>query len=296
MKYKFIINENASTGKIKKAIPDLIELIKSSFEYFDYSVTNNLSQVPGIIKDSLDSDVIVAVGGDGTLNGILNNVIEHDKILGLIPLGTGNDFPIMLSIPKDLKKAIEILKNGKVKNIDIGHLQTEKYEKYFINAVGIGFDAKVGFHTNQIKFMDGGLSKYITSLFYSLLTYKTPEMNIEINHKEKLKKRCYLATIGNGRRTGGGFLLTPNALIDDGTFDVCIVDDVSFFTVLNAFPKVLKGKHTTLPIVKMSSCQYIEVNSDSELYLHYDGETPEMVKNIKVNILPLKQRIISNLI
>jgi diacylglycerol kinase (ATP) len=294
VKYKFIINENASTGKVKKAIPELIELIKSKFENPEYSITNSLAQVPDIIKQSSDSEVIVAVGGDGTMNGVLNNITEQNKILGIVPFGTGNDFPMMINIPKAMNQSLEILKKGNVKNIDVGLLKTEKFEKYFLNAVGIGFDAKVGFHTNQIKFMKGGLSKYVISLLYSLKTYETPEMQILLDDNIKFQKKCFLVTVGNGRRTGGGFLLTPSAEVDDGIFDICIVDDVSILTVLKVFPKVLKGGHTGIPQVKMKRATKINVNSTSALYLHYDGETPEMVKNINIDIFPKKQRIICN--
>lgn len=295
MKYLFIINQNASTGKIKKIIPSLLELIKSKKFIFDYHLTQSLDEVPEIIKKSDEFDVIVSVGGDGTLNGILNCLINSDKIIGVVPLGTGNDFPIMINVTKNIDNALETIINGKVKEIDVGYLVTEKYRKYFINAVGVGFDAKVGYTKNEIRFIDGGLSKYILSLFSSLITYKTPQIKIELDESHKFEKKCFLITVGNGKRTGGGFLLTPDAEIDDGLFDVCIIDEVSRLKVTKEFTKVLKGLHTSMPEVAIYRTNRVLIQSSEELYLHYDGETPGLVKNIQISLIPKKMKILTNL-
>lgn len=294
MKYQIIINENAKAGKIKKVIPDLIEILKTQFENLDIHITKNLNEVTKLTQLIDDShDIIIAIGGDGTFNGVVNNFLSDNQIFGLIPFGTGNDFPLMLGLKNNIKEAIELIKSNNVKMIDLGKIKTEKYEKYFANAVGIGFDAKVGYVKNKITFINGGLSKYIISLLTSLITYRSSNIHLKFNADETLKKRSFLLTIGNGKRTGGGFLLTPNAIIDDGKFDICLVNDLSKLSVIRHFPKVLSGKHLGIKQVEQYQAVKVKINSEEELFVHFDGETLEKVKDIDIDIYPKKLKVFS---
>jgi diacylglycerol kinase (ATP) len=294
LKYQIIINENAKAGKIKKVIPDLIELFRTRLNNYTYHITHDLSQLTKIRQITDDSfDAIIAVGGDGTVNGIINSFYDGEKVFGLIPFGSGNDFPLMLGLKNSVNEAIELINSGSIKNIDLGSLQTEKYHKYFINAVGLGFDAKVGYIKNKINFLSGGLSKYILALLYSLISYKSMEISINIDNEKNIRKKCYLTTIGNGKRTGGGFLLTPNAVIDDGKFDICIVRDIGKLKVIRKFTKVLNGLHIDMEEVDYFQAREINIEANQEMFLHFDGETPEKVKSININILPKKIKMFS---
>jgi diacylglycerol kinase (ATP) len=294
LKYQIIINENAKAGKIKKVIPDLIELFKTNLKSYNFNITKDLNELPKI-KQNMDGsyDAVIAIGGDGTLNGVINAFYDETKLFGLIPLGTGNDFPLMLGLKNSITEAIQLIKSDNIKNIDLGRLKTEKYQKYFINAVGIGFDAKVGYTKNKITFISGGLSKYIFALLSSLISYRSTEISINIDKNKIIKNKCFLMTIGNGKRTGGGFLLTPNAVFDDGNFDICYCREISKLKVIRNFTKVLKGMHLDMDEVDSFRAKEIVIKSEQELFLHFDGETPERVKNIDVSLLPRKIRVFS---
>ena len=290
MRYKFIINGNAGNGQVKNHIESILNVIKNNFSSFEYSVTEKLSDLDHCLNSLSNIDSVIAVGGDGTINGIVNKIIDKDILFGIIPLGSGNDFIHALQIPHNLQKSIEIIKRNRIKTIDTGLIETEKYTKYFVNAVGIGFDAMVGFNTNRIKFIKGG-SKYYIALIKSLFTYKPQRLHIKIDSLE-ISKRPFLFTIGNGQRTGGAFILTPGALLDDGLFEICIADNVSIPTVIAALPKVLKGAHGSMKQIEFEKAKTVEINSDYDLFVHYDGETPCLVKNINVSISKYKLNIL----
>ncbi len=289
MNYKFIINGNAGNGKVRKHIVSILAKIKRHFSNYDYTITEKLSDLDFLDCEN-DYDAIVAVGGDGTINGIVNKIVGMEKHFGILPLGSGNDFIHTLKIPRNIDAALETLKNNHAKRIDVGQIITEKYNKFFVNAVGIGFDAMVGYETNQIKFIDGGI-KYYLALIHSLFSYKPQELRIDFDGNS-FKKKTFLFTVGNGRRTGGAFLLTPGALLDDAFFDLCLVDEVSIPTILKALPLVLKGSHDSVKQVKFYRAKTVNISSENDIFVHYDGETPCMIRSAEIKILPNKISVI----
>lgn len=291
MKYKFIINQNAGKGKIKANPELLLSKIKRHFINFDFCFTNSLQDMDKCLNGTDDYDICVAVGGDGTINGIINKIIDKDKILGILPVGSGNDYIFSLGIPNNTEEALDILRLGNLRRIDAGKLETEKYSKYFANAVGIGFDAMVADRTNRVKLLPGAI-KYYYALLESLFRYKPSGCEIIIDGCV-MNKSCFLITVGNGKRTGGAFLLTPGALLSDGIIDICIVDNIPTHKVITALPKVLKGEHGVVQEVNFYRSKNVSVRSESELWVHYDGETTGMVKNIGIKVLPNILNVIS---
>jgi diacylglycerol kinase (ATP) len=290
LKYKFIINGNAGNGSVKKHIEFIISKLKKHFIDFDYCVTTKLSDLDQCLNSIDKYDGIIAIGGDGTINGILNKIIEEDKALGIIPFGSGNDFIHALNIPHNFDESLEIIRRNYTKKIDVGLITSNSFQKYFLNAVGIGFDAMVAHKTNKIKFV-GSSFRYYLALIESLFTYKPKDIEITIDGNI-IRKKVFLLTIGNGQRTGGAFILTPGALLDDSFFELCIVDEVSIPIVLTALPKVLKGSHGSMKQVQFFKAASIKVRSENDLYLHYDGETPGYIKEAEITIIPHKLSVI----
>ena len=149
----------------------------------------------------------------------------------------------------------------------------------------------VAYKTNKIKFIDGQL-KYYLSLIYCLFKYKYHLIKINIDEKYNNTLNPFLITIGNGKRTGGAFLLTPDAKIDDATFQVCLVDQVSIPFIIKSISKVIKGTHNTIEQVNLIHGKKIKISSQDNLYIHFDGETPKQVKDIEITILPKRIKFI----
>jgi len=288
----FIFNPNAANGKLKRKINYVLSEIQNYFNEFNYIITNNENEIDKHLNLIDQYNTIIGVGGDGTINTIINHSLKlNNKTYGIIPFGSGNDLIYTLNIPKSIKKSLQIIKNNRFLNIDLGYLKTETFSKYFLNAIGIGFDAMVAYKTNKIKFIDGQL-KYYLSLIYCLFKYKYHQIKVNIDEKYNNTLNPFLITIGNGKRTGGAFLLTPDAKIDDATFQVCLVDQVSIPFIIKSISKVIKGTHNTIEQVNLIHGKKIKISSQDNLYIHFDGETPKQVKDIEITILPKRIKFI----
>lgn len=294
-KYHFILNPVAGRGKVYLAIKKIRSILRQIGIDHKISITNAPGHATELAKSTCnDHDVVVAVGGDGTINEVINGLVGGIAALGILPLGSGNDFAKALKVPKSIQKAIDLILKHNEKKIDIGEVKTSIYTasqphktnvRYFVNGVGIGFDASVAFESSKIKILSG-LPLYITALIKALFKYRTPHFKIKIDEKRSID-RFFLIAIGNGISAGGGFYLTPNAQLDDGKFDVCYVDHVNLFQILKIFPSVLKGLHGKFKQVHITQANYIHVVSEDNFYVHADGEiVGNLVNEVEISLIP----------
>lgn len=230
-----------------------------------------------ILARQATSDVVVAVGGDGTVNEVANGIFGSAKTLAVIPVGSGNDFVKSIGIPLDFSGAFQHLLADKRQAIDCGSVrcrklseQTNSTESIFVNAVGIGFDAAVAERTTHIHNLSG-TALYLAAVFQTLGKYRSASFTITIDSNSS-KSRNLLIAIGNGRCAGGGFYLTPNASVSDGLLDVCTIEEMSVPRILHLMPKVMKGKHAGLRGVQMTRASEIDVTAPEEFYVHADGQ------------------------
>ena len=224
---------------------------------------------------------MVAVGGDGTVNEIVNGLVGTDRSLGIIPAGSGNDLSKSINLPTKLHEAIEVLLIGKVRPIDVGKVSCygntglplsagNHHERYFVNGVGVGFDAAVAERTQTIKYLSGTVL-YAMAVFQTIGRYKAPKFEISIDGKSRSSKYLLIA-IGNGKCAGGGFYLTPEAKVDDGVLDLCLIDEMSVPRILNLMPRVMRGKHRGFGGVAFSRGRMIGIRSEDSFFVHGDGE------------------------
>lgn len=217
-------------------------------------------------------DAIVIAGGDGTLNEAINGLLQSGAPqipLGLIPIGTGNDFAKMLDLrPHDWRTACTRILDGKPRQVDAGQVN----ETFFINGVGIGFDAQVALEANRLKYLPGSLLVYAGALLKTLLhRYRTPRITLE-TASGKLEQTITLLTVGNGRCHGGAFLLTPEARVDDGLFDILIADAASRYGIIKLAPRVMRGTHLGESGIRLLRDNRLQIRSAEPLVVHADGE------------------------
>jgi len=296
-----VLNPYAGRWKGAKLYRKILQYAKAIRYLERFQLTTSPGEAIQIAKETL-AELVVAAGGDGTVNEIVNGILQSgsEKILGVIPIGSGNDFAKMLNLkPFKIKMAIESLRRRNTVVSDVGLIEFLRRDgtlgtRFFINGVGIGFDATVANESRKIKHLRG-IPLYMLALFRTLAKYETPEMDVKVDGKN-ISGKIFLIAIGNGISAGGGFLLTPDAKINDGIFDVCLVRDISILRILQVLPTVLKGKHTKYPEVTMMKAKEIEINSNSDLVLHADGEILGTdLRWIKVSIVPSAVEVISNL-
>jgi YegS/Rv2252/BmrU family lipid kinase len=238
---------------------------------------------------------VVSVGGDGTLNEILNGLNLKKMSLGIIPAGTGNDFIKCVGIPTDEIEALEVVLNGVEKTIDLGLIN----DKRFINVAGFGLDVEVLRETIKFKRIIKGKLAYVLGVVKALITFKSLKFQILIDGVE-YSQEAMICAIGNGQYFGGGMKILPTAELDDGLFDICIVKKMAKIKLLYHFPKVFKGTHKELPWIsylrgkniKLLTKESISINSDGEISQKDFPEFKILNKSIKI-IVPkdLKQSL-----
>lgn len=283
LRYTIIANPVAGNGKTLGALDHLLYCLNKVNLDFELVFTHAPMEAAEIAntKSQDSSDVIVAFGGDGTINEVANGIIGEGIPLGIIPCGSGNDFSRSAGIPKDIEASVKILSDHEIKTIDVGKIE----DRYFINGMGIGFDALVNFRAARMRVLKGKAS-YIASIISSLFKYNAIEMEVHFNGTVKSGK-TYLVALGNGVSVGGGFRLTPDAVLDDACFDVCYVEDLNKRTILRHFPKLLDGRIGIVDQVTLAKSPGLFITSDEDLPIHIDGEIFRMdAKEVKVQLLP----------
>lgn len=298
--YTFIVNPNAGRGTGAKTFNSLRgELTRKGIDYDlietkgpgDAITAARLAQTPNVI----------AVGGDGTVNEVANGLAGTQKALGIIPAGSGNDFIKSVGISRRPLQALETALCGIPRAVDLGRVScsgrvdepNEARARYFVNGVGVGFDAAVAARTRQIHFL-GGTAVYVLAVLQTLGRYTPPNFTLALSGST-FKFRGLLIAIGNGVCAGGGFYLTPDAIVDDGVLDICTVQEKSILQILRLMPRVMKGKHHNVHGVKFYRDKKFTISADEAFYVHADGEiVGEDVRRVSIDLLPGHLSVIVN--
>jgi diacylglycerol kinase (ATP) len=280
-----IVNPNAGNGQ---GLKDW-DLISGFLTRADLSFNSIFTQSKGhaivLTLEAIKNGVrkIISVGGDGTLNEVVNGVFTNtfcpstDISLALIPVGTGNDWGKMFGIPLDYEKAVSIIKEDKRMLHDIGLVSyfngTEKKNRYFINIAGLGFESVVVRRTNIQKDKGhSGKAIYFYNLLMSLLSYKNTRAEITIDGK-KTTAEVFSINVGNGRYCGGGMRQTPDALPDDGLLDVTVINGIGKIEIIRKLKILYDGTILSHPKIDGYKCKNIKVTSESLIYTEADGES-----------------------
>lgn len=213
------------------------------------------------------ANVLAAAGGDGTLNEILNGAWAGPATLAVLPIGTGNDFARALSFGTDFGEALDKLASGQPRPVDVGFVN----DRAFLNIAGCGFDAMVADRINRGYRSLRGTAAYVAAVVECLCRYRAAEFRI-LCGDEELTFRAMLCSVANTCSYGGGMRIAPDALIDDGLFDVAVVRETSRFEFLRAFPSVFTGKHTDHPKYLHRRARWVRVESDPPMPVLVDGE------------------------
>ena len=297
IKWFVIVNPTSGNGASKKKWPLIFkELVNQNFD-FDFTITNYKTHAIEILHNALNKGYknFISVGGDGTLHTIVNGILSSgyknisEITIGIIPIGTGNDWVKTYNISKDYKKAIEIIKHKKTIYQDIGKLElTETNEIiYFNNLAGIGFD---GYVVNKVhKFKNLGFLAYLIGAIVSLTSYKKTFLEIYFNNNV-IKDKTLMVLIGLCKYSGGGMQLTKDPDSTDGLFDISIIYKVNIIDILSNLSSLFNGKITNNKLVNNYKTDLIKVNvlDKENTYIQADGE---LVKTSNFNVSILKNAL-----
>ena len=291
MKYKLIANPAAGRGKARKAVPKVVEVLKKKGVLFDLELTKGPRDAAAIARRAApDFDAVIVVGGDGTVNDVVPGMLYSGKPLGIIPMGSGNDFIKALHIPNNIEAAVDVVLRGATRTIDAGRIN----DTYFANGVGIGFDAAVNAESYRINHSRQGLWLYVYALVRVLGRFDPVPVTITLNG-EDISQEIFLLSIGNGTTCGGGFKLTPYAKVDDGFLDVTIVGPLPLLALFWHLPKVFLGTIDRVKYAKLRRTLKITVRSAVPVPVHVDGEIFTSQDNTyEIEVVPRALMVIEN--
>ena len=298
-KIKIILNPMADMGNAWRVARDL-RSITEEHGGVDWSGTVYPGHAIDLAKSATDYDLVIAMGGDGTVHEVMNGLMQipagQRPILGVVPVGSGNDFGHGISAAKIPTEALKRAIHGEPSTVDLGLMTDEHGRKeYFDNTLGIGFGATVTIRSHRLPLLRGFLM-YLTSVLQTIAIDHNPiTMQIETDTEKWEQKVIYLV-LCNGPREGGGFLIAPEAKIDDGILHYAMITDVSRLMMLRIVPEVMKGTHGRFKQVKMGTCKKFTITADRPLYIHADGEIfsgpGTNLRKVSFEILPNALRVV----
>jgi YegS/Rv2252/BmrU family lipid kinase len=287
-KVHVIVNPFSARGQTEKKWETIKIAIKTHFREFKYVFTEKPRQATEIarslIKDGFD--LIIGVGGDGTLNEISSGffsdysgkAINQDASLGIIPSGTGSDFIRFMKVPREFEKSAALIKNSKNKKIDIGKITyggLNVKEQYFINVADFGLGAEVIKKISNVQAARRGALTYYRGLLATLMNYRSKIVTLTIDNRQQLQGEYLIGAVANGRIFGGGMIIAPQAEADDGYFDLVLVEDMKKLEIICNTRHLYAGTIAKNPKVIILKAKNIKVQSREEVYTEYDGEMGE---------------------
>lgn len=265
-----IVNPVAGGGKTLRFLPRIKRWLSESANQFLLSIPKSPEEMRAEIMKAPGRGIeaILLSGGDGTVHQALPAIAETDLPLGFLPCGRGNDFARNIGLSMDLKNNCSFLSTPSLRRLDLPSIN-QKIP--FVAIAYVGFDSEVNRLANAHQGYFGGTLGYIICVLKALKHFKPFEVEITIDDRT-WKERVMMVSIANAPFYGGGMKIAPQAIMDDGVLDICIVKEISKLELLRQFPKVFKGTHITHPKIMMSSGRKIKIVSDEERELFADGE------------------------
>ncbi|MEM1057299.1 MAG: diacylglycerol kinase family protein [Bacteroidota bacterium] len=311
MRFAFVLNPAARSGRAARVALDL----QTQARALGLDASVHLTDAPGhgtaLAREvSREADAVIAVGGDGTVQEVVAGLVGSEAAFGIVPFGTGNDMAHALAMPTRLGPAMEALVAGLrsgPRPMDLGRVRwTEDgetiHERIFANCVGAGFDALAAIDALSFKRL-GGKTAYLAAVARTLWYWREIEIEVEIRTTEAgtdapfglegagdlfYAGPYFLCEVGNGHSVGGGFLLTPDAVPDDGALDACLVRPLTLRRIARVLPLAMKAAHTNEPEISMTRAGRVAIRATlGALPVHADGEAlTRSAQQIDVEVLP----------
>jgi diacylglycerol kinase (ATP) len=300
-KVKIILNPMADMRNAWKMANDLRPQI-NEYGNAHWSGTVYPTHATELTQQAADDgyDMVIAMGGDGTVHEVVNGLMqipaERRPILGVVPVGSGNDFAHAIGVPMRPDLALAHALSAEAGMIDIGVMTDEHGRReYFDNTLGIGFDAVVTIRSHRLPLLRG-FPMYLTATMQTIIMNHDPA-NIQIDvDGQKWEQTNLMLAVCNGPREGGGFLVAPDAKLDDGVLHFAMIRKVGRLMMLRIVPEVMKGTHGKFKDVMLGECRKLTLEADRPLYIHADGEIytsfGSNLRQLSVEILPASLKVV----
>lgn len=284
-KWFVILNPHAGSGKGKKDREEITRRLSCADFEFELATSDYPKHIIQLTIDAIGRGYrqLIIAGGDGSLNEVVNGIFQQkycppeEIMVGMIPVGTGNDWIKTFGIPNYYKDAVRVLHIGKTMLQDIGCIRFTENGKerisYFANMAGFGFDAMVAEKTNWLKNQGrSGISLYLRALSSSFLNYRIGKTRIVIDGKE-FEDMIFSVSIGIGKFNGGGMMQAPGAIPDNGLFEVTIIKKIGIWGILRNLTGLYSGEYVKDYRVSTFQAKTVSINSEQNIAGEADGET-----------------------
>lgn len=294
MRAALIINPAAGRGAGRRLAPAVsacltelgVQIQSQHFSRAPGDVTRQVTEQMAARRDAL-----IVVGGDGSVHEAVNGWMQAGggAPLALVPVGTGNDFTKMLGYGSDWRAACRQIAQGAPRQVDVARCN----DFYFVNNLGIGFDACVAMAANQMQWLHTRVVYGVALLRTLCFNHATPQARVR-HAAETLDTKITLIAVNNGCVEGGAFVLAPQAKIDDGVLDVVVARALSRFGILRLVPRVLRGSHIDHPAVHTFTTAKLTIESDEGLPVHADGEIRYRdARRLEIEVLPRRLTLLA---
>jgi YegS/Rv2252/BmrU family lipid kinase len=299
MKTRFIVNPKSGNGATQRAWPAIEKLLKLRYPFkFETAFTEKPEHDTELCREGIlkGCDRIVSVGGDGTLNGVVNGFFVQDRLLraevalGALEIGTGADFVRTLGFPRKAEAAIDQLGTALPQSVDVGRaeflsLEGNRVVRYFINILDFGIGGAVVESVNRTTKRFGGRLSFLWAILVTLLHYENREIRYRLDGGEWKSAVLNNFIVANGRYFGGGLLPAPAAALNDGWFDIVLFGDIGIWEAITNLPKLRSGTHLENPHVQTMQAKQVDAESKTTVFIDMDGELVGRLP-IRISIVP----------
>lgn len=294
-KTRIIVNPSADMGHAWRTVADLRPSVEE-YGGADWSGTVYPTHATELARQAAEAGctLVIAAGGDGTVHEVINGLMqvppEIRPRLGIIPLGSGNDFAHTIGIRSNHAEALKQIYTGQAKSFDLGVFDTgDGKREYFDNTFGMGFDATVTIRSHRITQIRGFMMYLVAVLQTIILNHDAPMMHV-VTDLETWNEETIMLVVCNGPREGGGFLVAPDSVNTDGILNYASICHVSRLMMLRLVPEVMKGTHGRFKQVRLGQLHKLQLKADKPVTIHADGEViagfGTDVQNVTVEIVP----------
>ena len=264
-----VINPASGRSTFEKRLSYLKEkLSQAGFKYLEFFTEyDGRGTLTSFIGEHPEITEIIVLGGDGTLNYVVNESLENPLPIGIVSNGTGNDSVKSLHGEMNFKKQVEIAIQGKIGSFDLGMCNG----RAFVNGLGIGFDGQVVERMSKKQRKMGGHLDYLSIVLSTVAGFKEKKLAFQLDDK-KFDRKILLLTVSNGTTFGGGFVINPHARSSDGFLDVCILGEIAPWARFWHLPKLKTGSHGRLKATEFYKARHVQIAANNDLVAHLDGE------------------------
>ncbi len=282
-KHIIILNPIAAKGRASQQIPKIESLFKERGIDYELRVTQGVWHAAELARDAgrAGYDVVVAAGGDGTVNEVLNGLMlarergERLPLMGVLALGRGNDFAYGADVPSDLERCVDVIASRSARPMDVGRITGGDYPmgRYFGNGIGVGFDTIVGLEAAKLKHVHGFMA-YVIGAFKTFAMYpEAPLVRLE-EDGVPLEQQSHQISIMNGKRMGGTFFMAPDSDNHDGLFDLCMAERCKRREMIGLIARYATGTQAKSRKIRTGrAARYSITAPNGGLVVHADGET-----------------------